>query len=186
MKTHLRLFYLVLLLGAALPGFAQINYSEDFEDSDGNWDGDFIQDFFSCTGDFALTGNFYIYDGDDEPTTAEAISPSIGNSNGFEVTLSYSYSLLDWDFWEGMPNSPSWGSYTLEYGASATGPWTVIETVSPANHVVSDNCATRTVTFTPPAGAVYLRFFATPGPVPGPDEYIDVLLNIDDITAVQE
>lgn len=186
MKTRLLLFFmLALLVSFSQQAYAQIDYSEDFENYDYDWDGDFYDDSFPCSGEYSLTGNFYFYDGDEEPTTAETISPSIGTATGMEMTLTYSYSLLDWDFYEAMPNSPSWGSFTVEYGSSASGPWTLLETISPANHIVSDNCAERSVTFTPPAGEVYLRFFATPGPVPGPDEYIDALLNIDNVTVVE-
>lgn len=186
MKTHLHLiFYILFICFGVTVSNAQINYSQGFEDFDSDWNGDFEEDWwYVCSGDANLYGNFYVYDGEDA-YPAETISPSIGNSNGLEVTLSYSYKLLDWNTEDALPNSPAWGSFTLEYGSSATGPWTLVETVNPSNHVVSSSCATRTVTFTPPAGEVYLRIYAEPGAVPGPDEYIDVIIIIDDVTAIQ-
>ncbi|WP_165357696.1 GEVED domain-containing protein [Flavobacterium beibuense] len=189
MKTRLPLFLygflFVLLTFFSQKTYAQINYYEGFENFDYEWsDSDFDYDWFPCSGGYSWTGNFYVYDGEDV-YTAETISPSVGTSTGGETTLTYSYSLLDWDTEEAMPNSPSWGNFTVQYSSSATGPWTLLETVSPSNHVVSDDCAQRTVTFTPPAGEVYLRFFATPGPVPGPDGFIDVLLNIDEVFVVE-
>jgi Secretion system C-terminal sorting domain/Ig-like domain CHU_C associated/GEVED domain len=187
MKTNLRLLYYSLLVCCALiftnKSYSQINYSQGFETDEGGWsDVDFFAFyFFPCTGDQALSGEMFSDPdfGDFFPITT--ISPSLGTSNGLQATLTFSYSLIDWDTFEGVTNSFDWGSVTVEYSSSASGPWTNLQTISPANHIVSDNCAIKTATFTPPAGPLYFKITGTPGE----SDYTDVVVNIDNFSVVQ-
>ncbi|AWH85271.1 hypothetical protein HYN59_09135 [Flavobacterium album] len=185
MKTRLRLLYFSILVccifGFSNKTYAQINYSQDFEIDEGGWSDDdfFAFYFFPCTGENALTGEIYSDPDFGDYTAPVTISPSLGNSNGLQATLTYSYSLIDWNTFEGVTNTPDWGEFSIEYASSPSGPWTNLQTIDPSNHVESDDCAVKTVTFTPPVGPVYLRISGTP------NDYIDVLINIDNISVVQ-
>ncbi len=76
-----------------------------------------------------------------------------------------------------------WGNFTVEYGSSDSGPWTLLQTVNNANHVSSEDCAVKTATFTPPVGtAVYLKIVATPGTVPD----TDINIYLDDMSVIQD
>ena len=92
------------------------------------------------------------------------VSPSIGTSVGTEITLTYQYKLLEYDSdtpTVPVQNADNWGFFEVYYSPSPTGPFTLLETVDPTNHVESADCATRTVTFTPPAGSeVYIYVYA--------------------------
>ncbi|KGO92836.1 T9SS type A sorting domain-containing protein [Flavobacterium subsaxonicum] len=178
------LIYVFLAFGLFInpqKGYAQLNYSEDFESDDIAWTNpDFaywLDDYESCDGYSIVTELYSFYD----PGTT--VSGLLGMSNGQLATLTYDYKLVDYyDETEAYPNSPNWGSFTIEYAASQSGPWTLLETVSPANHIVSADCATRTVTFTPPGGSnVYIRL--TSGA--NQNEDIDAYLYFDNVSVTQ-
>jgi hypothetical protein len=187
MKLKLQLLNAFLTFGLLFlcqMGYSQINYSEDFEDPDNliwtNPEGFYyIDDYESCT-DYSIVGELYTYYG-----AGTTVSSSIGYSNGQLATLTYQYKLVDYyDETEAYPNSPAWGNFTIEYATSQAGPWTLIETVSPTNHIVSASCATRTVTFTPPGGNnIYFRLTSTPNP--DEDLEIDALLYFDNVAVTQ-
>ncbi|MBL0342005.1 MAG: hypothetical protein IPP71_14390 [Bacteroidetes bacterium] len=89
-------------------------------------------------------------------TTGNMVSPSCGTSNGALATLSYSYKVANWSAnTVGTPNT--WGSFNVQYGATAAGPWTTFHTINSGNHVVSATCSTVVVTFTPPAGELFIK-----------------------------
>ncbi|MES2488060.1 MAG: GEVED domain-containing protein, partial [Bacteroidota bacterium] len=125
----------------------------------------------------SIVGEIYPY-----YTDSESVSASIGASNGQPALLTYSYKIVDYYEGTAYPNNPNWGSFTVSYATSASGPWTTIETVSPTNHIVSAQCATRTVNFTPPSGAIYLRLFVD---VNEDEEDVDALLYFDNVTVGQ-
>ena len=184
MKPTLLLIYVFLAFGLFInpqKGYAQLNYSEDFESDDIAWTNpDFaywLDDYESCDGYSIVTELYSFYD----PGTT--VSGLLGMSNGQLATLTYDYKLVDYyDETEAYPNSPNWGSFTIEYAASQSGPWTLLETVSPSNHIVSADCATRTVTFTPPGGSnVYIRL--TSGA--NQNEDIDAYLYFDNVSVTQ-
>lgn len=185
MKKQLSIYYVLLVTLFLLPiakTNAQISYSEDFEVlADIEWtDGDgyfWLDDEEACNGS-SVVGNLYYYN----PVAGTSVSGSIGTSNGDPAIISYSYKLVDYYTLEGYANSPAWGEFTLEYGPSATGPWTEIETITPSNHIVSDDCAVRTIEFTPPAGEVFLRLIAQVNAA----GFTDALLYFDDVVVTQE
>ena len=187
MRTRLQFLLLTLLICGFFNGaYAQINYSEDFEDFDGSWEGTndlFAETIYSCNGTTAFYTNLYFDpfwgEGILEATT---VTPSIGMSNGGQVTLSYNYKLLNY----GNPptvatSSSDWGVIEVSYATSPAGPYTLLQTITPQNHVSSTSCAAKTVTFYPPAGQqVYLKFYGELGNMAN-----DFLFIFDDVVATQ-
>ncbi|MBY8963551.1 T9SS type A sorting domain-containing protein [Flavobacterium sp. D11R37] len=187
MKLNLRLLFYSFTIFAALSlsGYAQINYSESFDDDTHNWD---LYDFYeaegiSCEGAGSLYAN--LYDGWFFGYFAEMTSPALGTSLGTEVTLTYQYKLLEYDDENPtvpVQNADDWGYFEVYYATSPTGPFTLIETIDPDNHIESADCATRTATFTPPAGVeLYIYVVAELG-----DLSNDFLFFFDEITVVEE
>ena len=137
-------------------GWAQINYSANFDAGMQSWTS---SDFFQFTGATACnTGALRtnLYSGNPD---AILTSPSLGTASGGGVILSYDYKVANWSAnTTGTPNP--WGNFVIEYASAAGGPWTAIpgSTVNQSNHVVSGSCVTKTIGFTPPAGALYIRF----------------------------
>lgn len=160
---------------------AQVNYTQDFEGdvyvySVDGFDLDF--DGFGCDVTSLYTNIWY-----NSPVANELISTSIGISNGLPASFSYDYKILSYDDLTAYPNDPDWGNFKWEYATAPTGPWTELETVSAANHLVSEDCATRTVDVTSlPVGNIFLRLTATVNDA----TEIDALIFYDNLTFVQE
>lgn len=189
MKTILQklcsgLIYCSIML-ATVSTAAQIDYFEDFDNDNHRWT---TLDFYTtgentCTAGYAYRANPINEAGVRVP--AETVSPALGISNGEVVTVRYNYKLLDYD--DVLPYRPvddaDWGTISLEYGPTQNGPWTQIDYIAPYSHVVSDECANRTVSFTPELDTeVYLRFFVDAGTSLGANYYV----YIDDISVYQE
>ncbi|MEZ5046569.1 MAG: GEVED domain-containing protein [Chitinophagaceae bacterium] len=134
---------------------AQVAYSNDFNANSTGWTGNITRTTAtSACGSASMRRNLY-----SGATTGNMISPSVGNSTGGMMTLSFDYKVANWSAnTVGTPNT--WGSFDVQYGASATGPWTTVYTIDQTNHVVSGTCSTVVVTFTPPAGALYVKWDA--------------------------
>lgn len=161
MKTILQRFscYLLITVGllSAQLTVAQINYTENFNNGMGDW-GDFYfydTDEVPCSGAGAAVASVW-----DWYPEAEMISPSLGTSNGGQLTISYQYKILNYGSLEPTENSENWGILQIYYATSPTGPWTLLQTVDPTNHIESENCATKTASFYPPAGSnVYIGVY---------------------------
>lgn len=188
MKRKLLRLRALLCFGLLLSFFvssAQINYSENFdviEDIEWLTTGFDWDDTIVCSGGGTTYVN--LYDGWFEGYTGELISPSIGVSNGTEVTVTYQYRILDYAASPSIPttNDQEWGTFTVYYGTSATGPWSPIDAIDSSNHVESADCVTRTATFTPVGGSqIYLRVYAELSNFES-----DFLIFFDEVTAVQE
>lgn len=142
---------------------AQINYTEDFEESEASWPANefSITNEGTCSG----VGDMYrvmLYGGFVSNLSAETTSSSIGTSNGAEVTLAYDYKLVPTGN-PAMPvsNEDDWGNFSVSYATSESGPFTLLETIDTENHVETASCITRTVTFTPANGTqIYLKIEA--------------------------
>uniref|UniRef100_UPI0023F57A08 Ig-like domain-containing protein n=1 Tax=Flavobacterium filum TaxID=370974 RepID=UPI0023F57A08 len=156
---------------------AQFTYTQNFNTNNGSFTGDFT----SFTGATACGGtggamrrNIYA-----SQTTGQLISPSVGTSTGGATTVTFDYKVANWS--ANTAGTPAgWGSFNVQYGMSATGPWTTVFTVNDSNHVVSGSCATFTTpSFTPPAGSLFIRFSATFG-TSG-----DYYLNFDNVSVTQ-
>lgn len=183
MKTRLRLlysFFVVCTLLITCSAYSQITYSANFDDDDSGWD---LIEFYSetltpCQGDGTLLTNLY----EDVPVSA-AFSPMIGTSNGGVVTLTYSYSIMEFDIppTEATQNEDNWGFMDVYWATSPEGPYNLIETIDPDNHTESTSCAQRTVTFQPPVGTpVYLAVYAELGDVTN-----DFIIFFDEVNATQ-
>jgi hypothetical protein len=166
----------VLALGVAASAVAQISYpTEAFTANAAGWTG-----FGHFTGATACGGSggaigYNLYD---EDTTAAVVSPALGSAAGGLVTLNYSYKCANWPA-NNTPASGPWGSFSVQYAASASGPWTTVATVT--NEVQNPApvpCSSKTVSFTPSVGPLFVRFAATwtSG---------DYFLNFDDISLVE-
>lgn len=191
MKKQLQLwfssFMLLCALGIVSTGYAQVNYSENFNDDEGGWDDlDFYSTSYLSCDESSLFAEFYYYNDPffgELSYAPETVSPLLGTSNGLPATLTYSYKLLNYSDEEAVTNDVDWGNFTVEYGPSASGPWTLLQTINNTNHVSSSDCAVKTVNFTPPTGTgVYLRVIATPGSI----SETDIYFFLDDVSVVQE
>ncbi|WP_116789355.1 GEVED domain-containing protein [Flavobacterium psychrotrophum] len=150
---------LIFFFLANINGYAQIAYTQAFDTNAGSWavvggyqPGRSASASLSCSGG-ALKTNLY-----NQAPQATFTSPSVGNSNGGDVTFSYSYRILDYGTTTGTP--ANFGSFAVQYANAVAGPWTTVQTVGGTGiaHVPATACATKTVTFAAPPGVTYVRF----------------------------
>lgn len=174
---------LALLAGLILLGFsqklnAQINYTANFESGMDGWESDFYGQSvdYACDSEGSLVVNmFYFF------PQAAAISPAIGISNGGLITVNYKYMLLNYDDDSALENESSWGEIGLFYATSPDGPFTLIQSISPANHIEAETCATKTATFYTVAGTtVYLTVAAVLG-----NDNVDFNFIFDEVNVTQ-
>lgn len=189
MKTQLHyLFVLFCTLACSVTGYSQLAYTQNFNDfTQGGWGYGFsTYNSNGCGATTSLRGNFYHYyddwSGEYYDYPAVTVSPALGLSNGQLATMTYNYKIVQYsDVTQATPNSPSWGTVELQWGTSVDGPWTTFQTLSPSNHLESNDCAAKTASFTPPVGSqVYVRINATTA-----QNLTDVNLFIDDISITQ-
>lgn len=154
---------------------AQINVSYNFNTNSTGWTGNILRTTATTAcGSASMRRNLY-----STQTTGNMVSPLLGTTAASStIALSYKYKIANWSAnTVGTPNP--WGNFVVQYGATATGPWTTFQTVDQTNHIVSGTCTTSTVTFVPPpSSALYIRWFATWS---AGDYYI----NFDDISVVE-
>lgn len=145
---------LALLAGSAT---AQVSYSENWDVGVGGWTGNFSRftGTTACGGSGgAMRRNLWA-----SATTGQLISPLTGTSLGGVTTIDYNYKAMNWSA-NTIAAPVPWGSFDVQYGPSATGPWTTIATVSDETQT-SGVCLAKSHTFSPPAGPLYIRFNAT-------------------------
>jgi GEVED domain/Fibronectin type III domain len=132
---------------------AQVSFSQNFNTAPVVWTGSMMHSTLnSGCGSPNMLFNLWLF-----APACDLITPLTGTSIGGVVTLSYDYKVAIFSAnTVGAPNP--WGSFNVQYGPTANGPWVTIETINSSNHVVSGSCATRTVTFNPPAGALYVKW----------------------------
>jgi len=182
MIRKLPLLSMAMILGSIFftqTSQAQINYSQDFETSDGSssaYEFDTDPDGFGCTAT-SLWANLWWFDSYEKYFVSELV----GSSNGLPATIGFDYKVVTYSDFLAYPNSPDWGSITVQYGTSASGPWTDIQTIDPSNHVESATCAPFSATFTPPPGALYYRISA----FVNSEEDIDLLFFVDNVSVTQ-
>lgn len=145
------------LLGASIAlslvtsASAQVFYSETFDTDGAGWTGGlaYFNNATACsTG--AMRDNLY-----GSVPNGKLESPLVGTSTGGMITIAYSYKVHDWSA-NTSPTGPTWGSIAVEYADNAAGPWTNIATIT--DETQTANCIAKTHTFTPPAGALFVRF----------------------------
>jgi hypothetical protein len=108
-------------------------------------------------------------------TTGNLVSPQLpGTNNQGQITLTYKYKAANFGSPFGAANP--WGTFNVQVGNSATGPWTTVSAVS--QETQTGSCITKTVTFFPPSGNLFLKWdcFWTNG---------DYYLSFDDISVSQ-
>ena len=188
MKTTLKRLCLGMVLTTGLLtaniAYSQIDYFEDFSGTDDRWLGnDFhTTDVAVCDNEAAFRANPVNNLGTVIPV--ETVSPSLGISNGEEMILTYNYKLLYYD--DVLPyaplDDPDWGIFLVEYGPTRNGPWTTIDAITPEDHIITDECLSRKLAFTPPVDTeVYLRILAGGGT----NQHISYYVYVDDISALQ-
>lgn len=164
---------IVLAVLSTVSSVAQVNVTYDFNLNSTGWTGNITRTTVtSACGSASMRRNLY-----SSVPTGNMVSPSLVGNNGALVTLSYKYKVADWSAnTVGTPNP--WGSFNVQYGPSATGPWTTFQTINSTNHIVSGTCSTVTVTFTPPVGALFIKWdaFWSAG---------DYYINFDDVVITQ-
>ena len=163
---------LVMLVVGIGSSWGQINYSFNFDNNSTGWTGNFLRftGATACGGTGgAMRRNLYA------GATGQLISPTTGTSNGESATVSYTYKAAVWS--ANTAAASNWGNFQVQYGATATGPWTTFATVT--NEAQLGNaCISKSHTVTLPAGATFIRFNAawTSG---------DYYLNFDNLSVVQ-
>jgi hypothetical protein len=166
-------FALLISLCSLNDTSAQVNYSNNFNANSTGWTGTITRTTAtSACGSASMRRNMY-----SGATTGTMISPLTGTSLGGLTTLTYNYKVADWSA-NTVGTANPWGSFNVQYGATATGPWTTFQTINSGNHIVSGTCSTVVVTFTPPAGALYIKWDAvwTAG---------DYYINFDDVSVTE-
>ena len=164
----------ILLL--ADTSFGQVNFSQNFDVASTGWTGNFTR----FTGTTACGGaggamRRNLYSGG-TTSTGQLISPSTGTSSGALATITYTYKAAVWS--ANTAAQSNWGSFQVQYGATATGPWTAIATV--VNETQLGNpCISKTHTFTPPVGALFIRWSAQ-------WQSGDYYLNFDNVVITQQ
>lgn len=146
-------FWLFLIVHSFQTLNAQVNVSYNF---DVNASG-FTSNFSHLPVPFACTGSFMRRYFGGAGSNGFLISPLTGTSQGNITTISYDYKIVTSYPQEG-PQSGNWGYFNVQFGATSSGPWTTVQTVNQGNHIPTADCTTKTVTFTPPAGALYIKF----------------------------
>jgi len=139
------------------PVFAQVSYTQTWATTGLNsWasqNGGFLRTTTSiCATTGSVRANIY-----NTNATGNFRSPSLSGNNGGLITMSYQYKIINWSGGGATPNT--FGTLKVQYGSSTTGPWTdVAGSQISTDHTPSTSCATKTVTFTPPTGTLYVRF----------------------------
>lgn len=157
----------------AAPAAAQVNYSQDFSVDAAGWtiSGGFSPGWStdSACADGSLRSN--IYGGS---ATCSFVSPLLGTTLGGNVDLAFDYKCVDYGT---LATTPSpWGSLTVEFGSSASGPWTPAATIT--DETQTGSCLTKNVSLSPATGDLYIRFS-------GARSAGDFWLNIDNVVAVE-
>lgn len=145
-----------LAVAFAAPVSAQVNYSFDFDTDAAGWGGNFSR--FTGTSTCGGTGGAMrrnMYSG---ATSGELISPLVGTSFGGQVTLTYDYKVAQWSA-NTVGAATPWGGFDVQYGPSASGPWTTFASV--VDEAQTGSCLPQAHVFTPPAGDLYIRFACT-------------------------
>ena len=141
----------------ASQSMAQVSYSFNFDANSTGWTGNFTRftGTTSCGGTGgAMRKNLY-----SSVTTGELISPLTGTSVAGNCTISFDYKVQKWSANTTAAPSP-WGTIDVQYGSTATGPWTTFATFT--NEAQPNNtCINKSFPFNPPAGALYIRWSCT-------------------------
>ena len=156
-KTHQIFWCTLFLVLFVLPKsvLSQVNYTQNWNavTTTAGWSTNWASTTsLVCEGARAVRKNIY-----SAGTAGAFVSPLLGTSNGALVTMSFQYKVTNWS--AGTVATPNtFGTIQVQYGPTATGPWTTALTINNTNHIPSTACATKNLTFTPAAGNLFVRF----------------------------
>lgn len=146
----------VALLMIAAPALnAQVFVSYNFNSNIQGWQtedyGTFTQSNVQpCDGGGSARANVF-YDG-----TNNFISPLLGTATTALVNLSFDYKVVNYAALDAAQASRV--SILGQWSNTSTGPWTTFFTINSLNHIASASCASKSASFTPTAGPLYVRF----------------------------
>lgn len=187
-KRWLGMLAFCMMLFGGQTAFAQIAQSYDFDDETlQGWVNTESASFYTntnapCSGT-SVSVNFYIYD---DPwwsayyDTNTFTSPSLGTSDGTEVSMSFSYKVTDYGYPPTSDADADVFKIDVQWANSSSGPWTTFHTIDESNHTPSLSCAVENLTFTPGTGDLYVRFDSELL-----DDTADILIFLDDILISQ-
>ncbi|MFT5901036.1 MAG: hypothetical protein ACI9LA_000232, partial [Bacteroidia bacterium] len=148
---------LVMLFVFASSASAQVFHTEDFEGAttwaSGGAAGFGVTGTVPCESSISAYSNLYENWGE----TATLTSGLLGTSNGLLTTVSFVYKIVTYNDINVGGDADDITVF-VQYGATATGPWTTAYTINSGSHVPSASCATPSFTFTPPAGNLFMKF----------------------------
>jgi len=164
--------FLSLFLSGLNVSWGQITPTTwDFNANSTGWTGNITRTTATTAcGSASMRRNMYV-----SLPTGNLVSPILpGINNGGTITLSYKYKVANWS--ANTVGTNPWGNFNVQYGPSATGPWTTFANVT--NQTQNGTCITRTHTFTPPVGNVFIKWdcFWQSG---------DYYINFDDVVVSQ-
>lgn len=150
---------LAVLFGLSLSeGQSQVAYTYDWEPTGLVWSSGGTSGSFSrtttnpCSGTGSARANVY-YGGNSTLT-----SPLLGTSNGGTVSFDFNYKVVLYSSTTTGATASTQFTIEVQYATSTSGPWTTALLIDNTNHTTSGTCATKTATFDPPAGDLYVRF----------------------------
>ena len=153
--TSTRYLSAVLLMVMAPALNAQVNSSFTFDSDLQGWAtegfGTFNQSITQACGNGSSARANVFYDG-----INNFISPSLGTATAGLVTVNFDYKVVEYAALDAA--LPSKVLILAQWSNSADGPWTTFQSVNNANHIASANCATKTGTFTPTPGPLFIKF----------------------------
>ena len=166
------LFAVLMAILPSIEAFSQIpSTTYNFNANSTGWTGNITRTTATTAcGSASMRRNLY-----GSVTTGNMVSPGLAGNNTGPVTVSYNYKAANWP--GNTVGTNPWGSFNVQYGFSATGPWTTFATVN--QETQTGTCIAKTHTFTPPAGTtLYIKWdcFWTNG---------DYYINFDDVVISQ-
>ena len=154
-----------LLFGAFL--MAQVNYTQDWTATGlNNWtSGGSVFSRITTANQICGTTGGTIRGNRYGGNEGDFTSPNIPGNNQGVVTMSFDYKITDWSAGTVATPASTIGvnGIAVQYSNNAGGPWITASTISSTNHVTANTCATKTVTFSPLAGNLFVRFYITSG-----------------------
>ena len=152
---------------------AQVAFSQNFDVNSTGWTGTITRYTGATTcGGVGGAMRKNVYSG---TTNGTLVSPSVGTSLGGTMTITYDYKIAVWSA-NTVGAATPWGTIDVQYGATATGPWTTFASIT--DEAQTGSCLAKSHMFTPPAGALFIRWSTT---WTGGDNY----WNVDNVTVTE-
>ncbi|MBL8735947.1 MAG: hypothetical protein JNL12_05910 [Planctomycetes bacterium] len=136
---------------------AQINFTETFNPVTNAWTTNFTLYTGSptfCGG----TGATMLRQLSSTQTTGDLYAFA-GVSLGVPLTVTFDYKVATVASGNALAAPTPWGTLQVQRSSTGAAPWTTIGTIT--NEAQTGSCLTRSFNFTPPAGALFIRFLPT-------------------------